>query len=126
MGAISVLLVLLCLTILVALIGGAGVAFGIAAAAVARARFWLVVGGAVGGFLVGAIVKLLGLDAFTLLIGRSPGDITGPFEGLILGARRRARRVAWRAASRRSGGALSLRRSPAPSVACSLPCSAGG
>jgi DNA-binding winged helix-turn-helix (wHTH) protein len=85
MGAISVLLVLLCLTILVALIGGAGVGFGIAAAGLARARYWLVVGGAVGGLLVGAIVKLLGLDAFTLLIGRSPGDITGPFEGLILG-----------------------------------------
>ena len=85
MGAISVLLVLLCLTILVALIGGAGVAFGIAAAGVARARYWLVAGGAVGGLLVGAVVKLLGLDAFSLLIGRSPGDITGPFEGLILG-----------------------------------------
>ena len=85
MGAISVLLVLLCLTILVALIGGAGVAFGIAAAGAARARYWLVVGGAVGGLLVGAIVKLLGLDAFTLLVGRSPGDITGPFEGLVLG-----------------------------------------
>lgn len=86
MGAISVLLVLLCLAILMALIGGAGVGFGIAAAGFARARYWLVVGGAVGGLLVGAIVKLLGLDAFTLLIGRSPGDITGPFEGLILGA----------------------------------------
>ena len=85
MGAISVLLVLLCLTILVALIGAAGVAFGIAAAGLARARCWLVAGGAVGGLLIGAIVKLLGLDAFTLLIGRSPGDITGPFEGLVLG-----------------------------------------
>jgi DNA-binding winged helix-turn-helix (wHTH) protein len=85
MGAISVLLVLLCLTILVALIGAAGVAFGIAAAGLARARYWLVAGGAVGGLLIGAAVKLLGLDAFTLLIGRSPGDITGPFEGLLLG-----------------------------------------
>jgi DNA-binding winged helix-turn-helix (wHTH) protein len=86
MGAISILLVLLCLTILVALMGGAGVAFGIAAAGLARARFWLVAGGAIGGLLIGAIVKLLGLDAFTLLIGRSPGEITGPFEGAILGA----------------------------------------
>jgi hypothetical protein len=31
-------------------------------------------------------VKLLGLDAFNLLLGRSPGDITGPAEGLLLGA----------------------------------------
>ena len=47
---------------------------------------WAIVGGAVGGLLVGAIVKLLGLDAFNLLLGRSPGDITGAPEGLLLGA----------------------------------------
>jgi hypothetical protein len=35
---------------------------------------------------VGAVVKLLGVDAFSLLIGRSPGDITGPMEGAIIGA----------------------------------------
>ena len=80
------LLVLLCLTILVALLGGAGVGFGIAAAGLARGRYWLVAGGAIGGLVIGAAVKLLGLDAFNLLIGRSPGDITGPFEGVILGA----------------------------------------
>lgn len=86
MGAISILLVLLCLTILVAVIGGAGVAFGIALATLGRDPAWRILGGALGGFLIGAIVKLLGIDAFTLLIGRSPGDITGPFEGAILGA----------------------------------------
>ncbi|MGZ2412168.1 DNA-binding winged helix-turn-helix (wHTH) protein [Sphingomonas sp. F9_3S_D5_B_2] len=85
MGAISVLLVLLCVTILVAVIGGAGVAFGIAAAALAPGRHWRIVGGAVGGLIIGAIVKLLGIDAFNLLIGQSPGDITGPLEGLVLG-----------------------------------------
>lgn len=36
--------------------------------------------------MVGALVKLIGLDAFTVLLGRSPGNITGPFEGLLLGA----------------------------------------
>jgi hypothetical protein len=86
MGAISVLLVLLCLTILVAVIGGAGVAFGIAVADLSRRPHWRIVGGALGGFLIGAMVKLLGIDAFSLLIGRSPGDITGPFEGAVLGA----------------------------------------
>jgi hypothetical protein len=85
MGAISILLVLLCLTILVAVIGGAGVAFGIALADLLPARAWRIAGGALGGFLIGAIVKLLGIDAFNLLIGRSPGDITGPFEGALLG-----------------------------------------
>jgi DNA-binding winged helix-turn-helix (wHTH) protein len=87
MGAISVLLVLLALTILVALIGAFGVAFGIAASIFATRRIgpWSIAGGALGGLVVGAFVKLLGLDAFTLLFGQSPGDITGAFEGFVLG-----------------------------------------
>ena len=87
MGAVSVLLVLASVTILVALIGGAAVSFGIAAARVAKGHGWLwnMIGGAVGGLLVGGGVKLLGLDAFNLLLGRSPGDITGAFEGLLIG-----------------------------------------
>jgi hypothetical protein len=35
---------------------------------------------------VGGIVKLLGLDAFHLLLGQSPGDITGAGEGAMIGA----------------------------------------
>ena len=31
------------------------------------------------------MVKLLGLDAFSLLLGQSPGDITGAGEGALLG-----------------------------------------
>jgi DNA-binding winged helix-turn-helix (wHTH) protein len=87
-GTMSVLIVVLCLSILVALIGAAGVSFGIAAAMLAdRPRLpWTVLGGAAGGMLVGAVVKLLGLDAFTLLFGRSPAGITGAGEGLLLGA----------------------------------------
>jgi DNA-binding winged helix-turn-helix (wHTH) protein len=87
MGAVSILLVLLCLTILVALIGAVGVAFGIAAAG----RFsrywgpWSMAGGAGGGLVVGALTKLLGIDAFNLLFGQSPGDITGALEGMVIG-----------------------------------------
>jgi DNA-binding winged helix-turn-helix (wHTH) protein len=86
-GAVSVLLVIVCLTVLVALIGGAGVAFGIAATGFGPGRSgrWSVAGGALGGLIVGAVVKLLGLDAFNLLLGQTPGDITGPFEGVLLG-----------------------------------------
>jgi DNA-binding winged helix-turn-helix (wHTH) protein len=86
-GAVSVLLVLVCLTIVVALVGAAGVSFGIAAAGFAPGRFWQwsIVGGASGGLVVGAFVKLLGLDAFNLLFGQSPGDITGAAEGALLG-----------------------------------------
>ena len=85
MGALSVLLVLLCLTVLLALTGAAGVAFGIAAAALASNRLWSIAGGALGGMVVGAFVKLLGLDAFNLLFGQSPGNITGAPEGALLG-----------------------------------------
>lgn len=86
-GAISVLLVLTSITIVLGLIGGAGVGFGVAAAAFSSGRpaRWSVLGGAVGGMVVGAMVKLLGLDAFNLLFGQSPGDITGAFEGALLG-----------------------------------------
>jgi DNA-binding winged helix-turn-helix (wHTH) protein len=87
MGAVSVLLVLFCVTVLMAMIGGAGVSFGIAASGFATSRHWLwsTVGGGVGGLVVGAVVKLLGLDAFNLLFGQSPGDITGAAEGALLG-----------------------------------------
>ena len=88
MGAVSMLLVMVCLTIIAAVAGGAGVSLGIAASTLLpgpRWR-WAIVGGALGGMLVGAVAKLLGLDAFNLLLGRSPGDITGGAEGLVLGA----------------------------------------
>ena len=87
-GAISVLLVLLVVTTLVAALGAAGVSFAIATAAFAgrRSGTWLILGGAAGGLFVGAFGKLIGHDAFTLLVGRSPGDITGAMEGMIVGA----------------------------------------
>jgi DNA-binding winged helix-turn-helix (wHTH) protein len=109
MGAASVLIVLVCITILVALIGAAGVAFGIAAAAFAPGRLWQwsVLGGGFGGLVVGAFVKLLGIDAFNLLLGRAPAGITGAPEGALLGAA--VGFGAWLAV--RYGGVLSFRRS---------------
>jgi DNA-binding winged helix-turn-helix (wHTH) protein len=87
MGSISVLLVLLSVTTLVALLGAAGVSFGLATAVFARAGDWQwsVIGGAGGGLLIGTFGKLLGLDSFTLLVGHSPGAITGGGEGALLG-----------------------------------------
>ena len=86
-GALSFVLVLACLTIVVAAIGGAAVAFGVAAA-VQRGGAGsplAIVGGALAGLIVGAVAKLLGIDAFTLLLGRAPEGITGAPEGLALG-----------------------------------------
>lgn len=87
MGGLSVLLVLLCLTALLALVGGAGVGFGIAATVgpAGRPGPLSIVGGAVGGLVVGAVVKLVGLDAFDLLFGHAPADMTGAPEGALLG-----------------------------------------
>src|SRR4051794_27117900 len=58
MGAVSMLLVLTCLTMVVALTGGAGVGFGIAAARLISGSIgrWSIAGGALGGLLTGAIV----------------------------------------------------------------------
>ena len=87
-GGMSIVLVLVCLTVLVGIIGAAGVSFALATAFWSRRTSWqwLTVAGAGGGLVVGAIVKILGLDAFSLLVGRSPGNITGAFEGAVLGA----------------------------------------
>ncbi|HEX9946581.1 MAG TPA: transcriptional regulator [Allosphingosinicella sp.] len=109
MGAASVLLVLLWLTMAAALTGGAGVSFGIAAAGFAAGRHWRIVGGALGGMVVGGVVKLLGVDAFNLLLGQSPGDITGAAEGVLLGGA--VGLGAW--AESRGGAPSDLRRSVA-------------
>ncbi len=110
-GALSVLLVLSAVTLLVALIGSAGVSLGIALATLLRPRSlaWGAVGGASGGLLVGAFGKLLGLDAFTLLVGRSPGNITGAAEGAVIGAAAGiAATLALRVPSTRRGTAIAM------------------
>lgn len=86
-GSLSVLLVLLSLTLIAALTGGLGVSFGLAAPRLFGRPLgaWSILGAGVGGLAVGGIVKLLGLDAFNLLLGKAPGDITGGPEGALLG-----------------------------------------
>lgn len=87
-GTLSVLLVLMSVSLVVAVLGAAGVSFGIALAQ--RVHFHdalrTTLGGALGGLCVGGFAKLLGLDAFQLLLGQSPRDLTGAFEGLLVGA----------------------------------------
>jgi DNA-binding winged helix-turn-helix (wHTH) protein len=101
MGAGTLLLVMMALTAAIGLAGGAGVGFGVAGAAfvprsssakrgsatMMRAKWqWPVFGGMAGGVVVGALAKLLGIDAFNLLFGHAPSDMTGAREGLLLGA----------------------------------------
>lgn len=84
----SSVLVLAGLTMWVGLVGGAGVGAGIAAAALDAPKpgFTGILGGALGGLITGGLVKLIGVDAFALLLGQSPGAITGAGEGAVLGA----------------------------------------
>lgn len=105
-GALSSLLVLLALNVGVGLFAGAAIGLGVALVPREGGAIspWAALGGAGGGIVAGALAKLLGLDAFRLLFGRSPGDITGAFEGGLLGlAVGAAFVVASRVASRRKG-----------------------
>lgn len=87
LGTASILAVLLSLNMLAGLIGGFGVSFGLAAANLASPRRrWSILGAALGGLIVGGVAKVLGVDAFNLLFGRAPTDITGGLEGAALGA----------------------------------------
>jgi DNA-binding winged helix-turn-helix (wHTH) protein len=87
-GAISIVLVLTCLCLLVGLLGGLGVGSGIAAARrlLPPRLFPLMAGGALGGLLIGSVGRLVGIDAFSLLVGSRPAAITGAGEGMVLGA----------------------------------------
>lgn len=86
-GSLSAMMVLAALTAVVGMIGGSGVGFGVGAASFVSRRQepWLVLGGAFGGLVVGAVVRLAGMDAFNLLFGSAPKAITGAGEGLLLG-----------------------------------------
>ncbi len=83
----SLVLVMVGLTMLFSMMGSAGICLGIALA-VQRSKGWagFMSGGALGGMVVGGTVNLLGLDAFSLLLGSSPVTITGGMEGVVIGA----------------------------------------
>jgi DNA-binding winged helix-turn-helix (wHTH) protein len=87
-GAASFLLVMLSVSILTAAIGGFGIGTGIAVAhrAGGLKMPWTIAGGAAGGLIVGGAVKMLGIDAFSVLLGKAPLAVGGGFEGLVLGA----------------------------------------
>jgi DNA-binding winged helix-turn-helix (wHTH) protein len=77
------------------LLAGAGLGAGMATALTWRGRAdgWVVPGTAVGGLAVGALGNLLGRESVGLLSGVSIANVTGPFEGVVLGTA--AGFVAW-------------------------------
>jgi DNA-binding winged helix-turn-helix (wHTH) protein len=120
MGASTLLLVLMALTAALGLVGGAGVGFGIAGAAFVPSPKWQwpAFGGMMGGIVVGALAKMLGLDALNLLFGHAPANMTGAPEGSLLGVAlgygawasrdsvRVSRGLAWGALTGGAAGAL--------------------
>lgn len=86
-SALSLVLVLICVSVLAALVSGLGVAGGIGLTRSARRPEWWrpVVGGALGGLALGGFARLLGLDALRLLVGSAPSAIAGAAEGLAIG-----------------------------------------
>lgn len=83
----SVVIVMTALTILFSILGSAGICLGLAAVAQRRASWrGYMAGGALGGMVIGGSVKLLGLDAFSLLYGNAPATMTGGMEGVVIGA----------------------------------------
>lgn len=83
----SVVMVMTALTVLFSILGSAGICLGLAAVAQSRAG-WAghMAGGSAGGMIIGGSVKLLGLDAFSLLYGSAPATMTGGMEGVVIGA----------------------------------------
>jgi DNA-binding winged helix-turn-helix (wHTH) protein len=87
-GAMSTLVVVVCVALMIGALGGGGVGLGLGVAWRLRGTglIWTVAGGAIGGLLVGALVRLLATDALTLMLGHAPARMTGAAEGLVLGA----------------------------------------
>lgn len=91
-GTLSTLLVLVGLNVVVGLTGAAGISAGLAGAwwlsKKSPERHWSLslIGAIMGGLVVGSAAKMLGMDAFNLLLGRAPAGITGGLEGAGLGA----------------------------------------
>lgn len=86
MGGTSFAALLLALNVLVGGLAGLGVGLGYSiAAAFTGLRLVHVLGAAIGGLAVGEISRLLGLDAFNLLLGEAPVGITGGAAGAFVG-----------------------------------------
>jgi hypothetical protein len=87
--AVSLMLVLISLGLLVSGLGAFGVSFGMTAAAhltYRHSRWWSIIGGAAGGAVIGWSAHLVGVDTLQTLFGKSPTEITGAFEGSLVGA----------------------------------------
>ncbi|WP_338241491.1 winged helix-turn-helix domain-containing protein [Aurantiacibacter hainanensis] len=84
-SALFLAMVALCLA--VGVLGGAGVGIGMALATALRgtSTATLTLGGGIGGIVVGALGRLVGVDLFEVLAGVGVGPVTGLLEGGVVG-----------------------------------------
>ena len=86
-NALSLLLVLVCVSALSSLVAGIGISSGVAVGLSRAGGGWRsIAGGATAGLLVGGLARLIGLDTLRLLMGNAPDRIAGALEGLVMGA----------------------------------------
>lgn len=87
-GAFSLTMVLVAVCVLSALVSGVGIAGGIALATRGmEGQAWkAITGGAMGGWLVGGLARLIGIDTLRMLTGVAPERIVGALEGVVAGA----------------------------------------
>ena len=86
-NALSLLLVLVCVSALASLVAGIGISGGVAASLSRVGGGWRpIAGGAAAGLLAGGLARLIGLDTLRLLMGNAPDRIAGALEGLVMGA----------------------------------------
>jgi DNA-binding winged helix-turn-helix (wHTH) protein len=83
---LSVLLVFLSITTLIAILAGAALSVSLSAVSLWRRSFWLLLlAGGVAGAAIGAFVSVLLQETLVLFFGRSPNQITGAAEGWLVG-----------------------------------------
>lgn len=84
-GTVLVLFAVTLLCVLVGALGSLFVCVGLALGSRGSRQWHTMTGAIAGGLFVGGLANLVGLDAFALVLGVAPGNITGAWEGAVLG-----------------------------------------
>ncbi len=85
---VTYLLALISLGSLASFLGGLGISTGLVLMrhiSYRHSKWWTVVGGTIGGFLIGAFINVIGIDILKVLFGQQLIKITGAFEAAVLG-----------------------------------------
>jgi DNA-binding winged helix-turn-helix (wHTH) protein len=127
LGSLSVLLVLLALSMLVGVLGGLGVGLGLGLGRLSGPGVAPpLLGAALGGLVVGGMARMLGSDAFVLLVGAAPAGITGGLEGALIGLAFAAGWLSGGGEQAREGWRPALFAALATGLACALLVLGGG